>query len=827
MSCRELTTCKHLVIGSDLAAMICALCIDSDDVLLISSDTFLYAQMVRSGDYRIPEGLKDPWRTLLFPDCVFEQGRIHPDRLQRYGETLMRQHGVRLLYACQVLDAAEYKGTIAHKSGKYFIPFQAVHGPFHLPAPVSPCYCLHTMSGQEERIMLLPTAASGTDAKSQFTRYENAIRCLPKGMRLARGGTAVTCQMGPPYSTTEQPAPQLSLAASKQYDVIVVGGGTAGAPAAFYCARQGLNTLVLEMNHCLGGTGTVGGVSYYWFGRRDGATAQIDAAVDRYYQQLNIPRNPGLWNNHDQFLPDLKAHALLGLCLDSGVDVQFGALVYDVEKRSNTVTGVYYAQNGKTYLARAKIVLDCTGDGDVCVLSGADHTYGNEIDGMTYWASLAQYTAPDQYQNNFSTMVHVGDPLDYSRFIQASRFHGGTLWDHGQYVAVRESRHIHGMETITLESLVSGNSGNDPLYICFSNYDPKGRLTADMAYFGFLPPNLHMAMPRGAVIPVTKTNSPLRGLLVGGKAISCTHDAFPGVRMQPDLQNQGLALAALAGCCITQNCQPWEAKNVSLTISQLGGSIPIDLLPKLISIEEAIEMITGDEPWHWLNMPVTQWQTSVSPVAVLMTATKETVLPLLQSAFRTASSSKRRLSLGRLLLWHGDSEGTAPILEALETLLDEASGLPVRKGPITFGQMLPDHGLMPEAVYLVNALSRSKDPKVDTLLFRILMLLEQTHRDWYDLRQGVYCWCESFAYIASARKDHSLDTLIRRLLMLPEFQQEVEDPLLQERLHMLRITLLRAIGDQKTLEQYKMDTRRILRDAANASSDARSLLTPI
>ena len=46
------------------------------------------------------------------------------------------------------------------------------------------------------------------------------------------------------------------------YDVIVVGGGTAGAVAAIQAGRAGAGTLLVEKNGMLGGTMTVGGINF-------------------------------------------------------------------------------------------------------------------------------------------------------------------------------------------------------------------------------------------------------------------------------------------------------------------------------------------------------------------------------------------------------------------------------------------------------------------------------------------------------------------------------------------------------------------------------------
>ena len=51
-------------------------------------------------------------------------------------------------------------------------------------------------------------------------------------------------------------------AASSNYDVIVLGGGTAGVVAAIQAGRAGARTLLVEKTGMLGGTVTNGGVNY-------------------------------------------------------------------------------------------------------------------------------------------------------------------------------------------------------------------------------------------------------------------------------------------------------------------------------------------------------------------------------------------------------------------------------------------------------------------------------------------------------------------------------------------------------------------------------------
>lgn len=89
------------------------------------------------------------------------------------------------------------------------------------------------------------------------------------------------------------------------------------------------------------------------------------------------------------------------------------------------------------------------------------------------------------------------------------------------------------------------------MYTCYSNYDPKGKLDADIVYFGVLPPQTSIQIPLSALIPVDENGNQIHNLYVAGKAISATHNVFPSIRMQSDLMHQGAVLGAvLANRCL-------------------------------------------------------------------------------------------------------------------------------------------------------------------------------------------------------------------------------------------------------------------------------------
>jgi ribulose 1,5-bisphosphate synthetase/thiazole synthase len=75
------------------------------------------------------------------------------------------------------------------------------------------------------------------------------------------------------------PADKRAVPILGEVDVVVVGGGTGGAPAGISAARQGAKTLVLEYLHGLGGVGTMGLISKYYYGYIKGFTKEIDGGM--------------------------------------------------------------------------------------------------------------------------------------------------------------------------------------------------------------------------------------------------------------------------------------------------------------------------------------------------------------------------------------------------------------------------------------------------------------------------------------------------------------------------------------------------------------------
>ena len=160
------------------------------------------------------------------------------------------------------------------------------------------------------------------------------------------------------------------------WDVLVCGAGPTGIAAAVTAARQGYGVLLLERYGAVGGNLTLGNVSPVMGGVAPGTFAE---EVDRL---LEAP------DGATGIDPERAKIELTQLLHREGVTFRLQTPVFDVLKDGGAVIGVVAStQQGPTaFLGRR--VIDCTGDGDVSVLAGAQYTKGNPETGKNQPISL-------------------------------------------------------------------------------------------------------------------------------------------------------------------------------------------------------------------------------------------------------------------------------------------------------------------------------------------------------------------------------------------------------------------------------------------------------
>lgn len=589
-----------------------------------------------------------------------------------------------------------------------------------------------------------------------------------------------------------------------EYDLVVAGGGTSGAMAALHGAKCGLKTVLVEPGFSLGGTAVAGGVSTYWFGRRFRPVAEVDEAVGRIRDLLGLKGRKGIWSSSDDFHTGIRDYCLQTLLREAGVEVVLGQTVFGVcgeHPCSHEKRGAATAGKWGNHFFYGKCILDATGDGDLAVFAGAESVYGSRRDCITFWGSLAQYTSPNTYKNNFASMLVCADPADYTRFIRLGRKRGGKVFDHGTYVSMRESRHIKGTSSLDLRDWLMFREHEDGVYTCYSNYDPKGKLDGDIIYHGILPQQGAALVPLGTMCPVRKDGSRIQNMYVLGKAMDVTHNVFPGLRMQPDLMQQGAVMGMLAAKALSQgkSIEELSSRERREAVTEYTGD-PLTLSVRRMTLEEAVGGLGEDTRTHWVDVDFTYEEKELNPWMVIYTANSKDAVPLLKERRLQEKSPLLRQRMSCALLWHGCEDGVAELIGEAEHMIAECGeyGLPVRQESVMCAQLLPDHGVMPELVYLLNVLSGSRSSEIVHIYEKVVSRLLSGERDYLDIRKGIFHYMESVALWAERSGLMESGPMLVRLLEVPELQG-LEEPdrqtdLLTERLQILKLILSRALA---------------------------------
>ncbi len=167
-----------------------------------------------------------------------------------------------------------------------------------------------------------------------------------------------------------------------EYDVIVAGGGPAGCGCAIAAAREGARVLLLERTGMLGGAATAGLVDA-WAPFTDGINVLYNGIAKDILARMKA-RMPIVDPTQMDWVP-IDPEVLKKIYDEQmahwGVTVLFQSSVCSVQMLDEEIIDCVLVSNkGGLTAYRAKVYVDCTGDGDLCYWAGAHCWKGEEGD---------------------------------------------------------------------------------------------------------------------------------------------------------------------------------------------------------------------------------------------------------------------------------------------------------------------------------------------------------------------------------------------------------------------------------------------------------------
>ncbi|MBN1807099.1 MAG: FAD-dependent oxidoreductase [Sedimentisphaerales bacterium] len=442
------------------------------------------------------------------------------------------------------------------------------------------------------------------------------------------------------------PSDKRSLPILKKVDVVVVGGGTGGAPAGISAARTGAKTLVLEYLHGLGGVGTTGLISKYYYGNITGFTKEMDEGLAGFGSTGK--HKDGGWDIV------LKKEWYRRKLLQAGAEVWFGVLGCGAFVEDGCVKGVVVATPQGRGVVLAKVVIDSTGNSDIAYAAGAkcEYTSGSVL--AVQGAGLPWHNLGTGYTNTDWTFIDDTDVIDVWRSFVVAKKKYPDAYDLGQLADTRERRRITGEFVISPLDISLNRTYPDTIVIARSNFDTHGFTIHPV--FMLKPPDrtaMFVNVPYRCLLP-----KGLDGILVTGLGVSAHRDAMPVIRMQPDIQNQGYAAGIAAGMA-TKNGKGIRQIDIKKLQKKL---IDTGILPDRVLKETDSYPMPKEKLFEAVNTIVNDFE----GLEIVLAHLKDT-MPLLKKAYEVAQGEKAKLRYAHVLGMLGHSCGSSTLIEAVKS----------------------------------------------------------------------------------------------------------------------------------------------------------------
>lgn len=455
-------------------------------------------------------------------------------------------------------------------------------------------------------------------------------------------------------------APASSMPVWGSYDVVVLGGGTAGATAGISAARQGAKTLVLEYLHGLGGLHTMGMIGRYWDGFRGGFTETMDNEV----RKMAPDNHPRQTNRMDENVADWKMEWLRKELLQAKGELWYGVLGCGAITEGNLIKGLVVATPQGRGIILSKILIDSTGSADIAIAAGADYEYTNKDSIAVQGAGLGRRNPEDNYNNNDWLFIDDTDILDVSATFVRSKVVNEGEYDTVKIPQTRERRRIVGEYKVTVADVINKRRYADTISYHRSSFDTHGMVVDP--YFLLSPPcERHVIydadVPLRSLLP-----KGLDGILTTGLGACADRDAMPVIRMQPCLQNQGFAVGYLSAQCVKEgkSLRKIDIKKIQRYLVSIGN------LPDRVLTDKAFKGYSDKDLQQATERVYKQYE----GLEIVLTNPQKSIPMLQKQLQRQDLNNEEKIIIANILGMLGQKNAASWLTKAIDAYPDWDKG---------------------------------------------------------------------------------------------------------------------------------------------------------
>ncbi len=248
------------------------------------------------------------------------------------------------------------------------------------------------------------------DRRTLLSRASAAAAGLILGPRAASADPRVQGAPGRAGSpgTVVEPAREIPVVA--EADVVVIGGGPAGVAAAVAAARTGASALLVERYNHLGGLWTGGLVlpllATHAVGP-DRRRRRVLAGIGGEMAERLVALGMSIEEENPVVDPEAAKYVMDAMVQEAGVRMLYHCWAAGVIAHDGVIDAVLLESKSGRVAVRGKVLVDCTGDGDVF------HWAGETYDTMQYHIGLVHRLGNvhriDPSRPGFEKR-HVGEP---------------------------------------------------------------------------------------------------------------------------------------------------------------------------------------------------------------------------------------------------------------------------------------------------------------------------------------------------------------------------------------------------------------------------------